>query len=235
MTRPARHRLAWLGALPLLAKPITRTMPWLTLISGCLAGLAFLTIMARVADASHAQLSQGTVRLAFLPAVAALAFVLRAPFRPLTQATPVPAWVTPAGHLLLAAPVLVVTGGAYLRIMAHAGNHALAVYPLISQLAGWCAVAVAAAACLERSRYADLGGAIAAPVAFAAIALTWYLPVTAKFLVAPPATAERVAVAWYSVASAALLLTGAALRDRWHRYTRRRSMWRPDRPLEMQA
>jgi len=233
MKRPARRRLAWLDALPLLARYITRTMPWATLICGCLAGLAFLALIASVA-ASGSPLSQGTVRLAFLPVVGALAFVIRAPFRPLTQATPVPAWVTPAGHLLLAAPVLAATGWAYLHVMARgilshalAQPHAIvqppAVYPVIAQLAGWCAVVVAAAACVDRSRYADLGGAIAAPVTFAAIAVAWYLPATARILVEPPATAHGVTIAWYSAASAALILTGAALRDRWHRYTRRRS------------
>jgi hypothetical protein len=116
--RPARRpRLSWLRALPLLARPITQTMPWVTLITGCLAGTAFLAVMARVAGTSHSPLGLGTVRLAFLPAVAALAFVLRAPFRPVTQATPVPAWVAPAGRILLAALVLAVTCWAQLRIM----------------------------------------------------------------------------------------------------------------------
>jgi hypothetical protein len=220
-----RSRLSWLRALPPLARPITQTMPWVTLITGCLAGTAFLAVMARVADTSHSPLGLGTVRLAFLPAVAALAFVLRAPFRPVTQAAPVPDWVAPAGHLLLAAPVLAVTCWAQLRIMAHTiPPHTLgqppAVYPVIAQLTGWCAVTVAAAACADRSRYADLGGAIAAPVSFAAIALAWYWPVTSRFLVEPPASAHGVSIAWYSIASAALVLTCAAMRDRWHRYTR---------------
>src|SRR6202046_640174 len=114
-----RPRMSWLRALPLLAQPITRTMPWVTLISGCLAGTAFLAAMARVADTSRSPLDLGTVRLAFLPAIAALAFVPRAPFRPLTQATPVPAWLAPAGHIALAAPVLAVTCWAQLRIAAH--------------------------------------------------------------------------------------------------------------------
>jgi hypothetical protein len=219
-----RHRLAWIRALPLLARHVVRTMPWVTLISGCLAGLAFLAIMARVADTSHSPLTQGTVRVAFLPAVAALAFVVRAPFRPLSQVTPVPAWVTPASHLLLAAPALAATCWAQLLIMARTIPPALgrppASYPLAAQLAGWCAVAVAAAACADRSRYADLGGAVAVPVTFAAIALTWYAPVTARFLVDPPATAHGVTIAWYAIAAAALALTGAAMRDQWHRYAR---------------
>jgi hypothetical protein len=220
-----RPHLSWLRALPLLARPVTRTMPWVTLISGCLAGTAFLAVLARVADTSHAPLGLGTARLAFLPAIAALAFVLRAPFRPVTQATPVPAWLAPAGHIALAAPVLAVTCWAQLRIVAHTIpphtlSHLPAIYPLIAQLIGWCAVTVAAAACADRSRYADLGGAIAAPVSFAAFALAWYMPVTSRFLVEPPATAHGVTIVWYSIATAGLALSCAAMRDRWHRYTR---------------
>ncbi len=223
--RPARRsRLSWVRALPLLARPITRTMPWVTLITGCLAGTVYLAVTAGLAGASHSPLGQGTVRLAFLPAVAALAFVPRAPFRPLSQTTPVPAWVAPAGHLLLAAPILAVTCWAQLRIVAHTITpHAIylpAVYPLIAQLTGWCVVTVAVAACVDRSRYADLGGAIAAPVSLVAIALAWYAPVISRVLVEPPATAHAVTIAWYANATAALTLTCAAMRDRWHRYSR---------------
>ncbi len=222
-----RPCLSWLRALPLLARPITRTMPWVTLITGCLAGTAFLAVMARVAGTSHSPLDLGTARLAFLPAIAALAFVLRAPFRPVTQVTPVPAWLAPAGHIALAAPVLAVACWAQLRIVAHTIplrtlGHPPAIYPVIAQLTGWCAVTVAAAACADRSRYADLGGAIATPASFAAIALAWYAPVTSRFLIEPPATAHAVTIAWYSIATAGLALSCAAMRDRWHRYTRSR-------------
>jgi hypothetical protein len=200
-------------------------MPWVTLLTGCLAGTVYLAVMAHIADASHWLLSQGYVRFAFLPAVAALAFALSSPFRPLTQTTPVPACVTPVGHVLLAAPVLAATCCAQLRIMTdaippHAVGHPPAVYPLIAQFTGWCAVTVAAAACVERSRYADLGGAIAIPVSFAGIALAWYLPVIKKVLVEPPATMHGVTIAWSAIATAALALTCAAMRDQWHRYTR---------------
>jgi hypothetical protein len=223
-SRPAHGRLAWLGALPLLARPITRTMPWLTLIIGCLAGVTYLAILAHAADAAHWSLSQGYVRFAFVPAIAALAFVVRAPLRPLTQTTPVPVWVAQVGYLLLAAPVLALTCWAELRIIAHTiprhADHA-AVYPLIAQLTGWCMVTVAAAAWADRSRYADLGGVIAAVVSFAAVALVWYLPVTGRFLVDPPATQHHVTVTWYAIVTAALALTCLAMRDQWHRYARR--------------
>jgi hypothetical protein len=213
------HRLT---ALPPLTRHITATMPWITLLAGCLAGTGFLAVLAHVAGTSHGPLDRGTVRLAFLPAVAALAFLLRTPFRPLTQTTPVPAWVVPAGHLLLAAPVLALTCWAQLLIVArtippHTIGHPPAVYPVIAQLTGWCAITVAAAACADRSRYADLGGAIAVPVSFAAIALVWYAPVTSRIVTGPPATALGVTTAWYAIAAAALALTCAAMRDRWHR------------------
>jgi hypothetical protein len=171
-------------------------------------------------------LGLGDVRFAFLPAVAALAFVPRTTFRPLTKTTPVPAWVTPAGHLLLAAPILAATCWAQLRIIAHTVpphtlGHLPAVYPLVAQLTGWCAVTVAAAACASRSRYADLGGAIAASVSLTLITLAWYAPITSRFLAEPPATPHGVTIAWYAVPSAALILSCVAMRDQWHRYSRR--------------
>jgi hypothetical protein len=221
-----RPRLSWLRTLPLLVRPMTRTMPWATLITGCLAGTVFLAVLAFVVSTPRQPLGQGDVRIAFLPAVAALAFVLRAPFRPLTQTTPVPAWVAPAGHLVLAAPVLAATCWAQLRIMAHTLpphilGHPPAVYPLIAQLTGWCAIAVAVAVCADRTRFADLGGAIAAPVSFVAIALAWYAPVGPRFLVEPPASADRVTVAWYLVVATALVLACMAMQDHWHRYARK--------------
>jgi hypothetical protein len=233
--RPARRPdLPWLRALPYMPRYIVRTMPWTTLLTGCAAGTAMLAVVAQIAR-SDWPFGQGAVRLAFLPAIAALAFVPRARFRPLTQATPVPAWVGPVGHILLAVPVLALTCWAQLSIVAHTftiqamplppgGNlgtsHPPAVYPLTAQLTGWCMVAVAVAACVDRSRYADLGAAVAAPISLGAIALAWYVPVTSRVLVEPPATAHGVTIAWYAIASAASALTWAAMRDQWHRYSR---------------
>jgi hypothetical protein len=235
---PVRHarrsRLAWLRALPQLARPITQTMPWIPLIIGCLAGTGYLALIAHVADTAHWLLGQGYVREAFIPAVAGLAFAVRAPFRPLTQVTPVPAWIAPAGHLLLAAPILAATCWAQLGIAAHSiatltRGHPPTVYPLIAQLTGWCAVTVAAAACVDRSRYADLSGAAAVPVTAVAILLAWYVPATHKLLAEPPATAHGVTVAWYAIATGALALTCAAMRDQWHRYRPHRHRRSPPR------
>lgn len=230
-TGPARRSsLSWLRALPYMPRYIAWTMPWTTLLTGCVAGTAMLAVVAQVAR-SDWPFGQGAVRLAFLPAIAALAFVPRARFRPLTQATPVPTWAGPIGHILLAVPVLALTCWAQLSIVAHTfrsqvvlslngpgTTHPPAIYPLIAQLTGWCMVAVAVAACVDRSRYADMGGAIAAPVSLVAIALAWYVPITSRVLVLPPATAHGVTIAWYVIAALALAATCAALGDRWHRY-----------------
>jgi hypothetical protein len=222
-----RYRLSWLRVLPLLVRHVARTTPWAALSSGCLCGTVALAVVAHFAVTGHWQLGQAAVRYAFLPAVAALAFVPRASFLPLTRVTLVPSWVTPAGQILLAVPVLAATGWAQLRIMAwtvplRAPGHQGAIYPLIAELTAWCLVAVAAAACIDRSRYADLGGAMAAPVSLVAVGLVWYWPVTGRFLAEPPATAHGVTVAWSCIAAAAAALAVAAMRDGWHRYSRRR-------------
>ena len=221
--RRSRPAGSWPRALPAAARHAAAATPWATLLAGCLTGTALLVLLAYVARHSHQPLSQNVVRLTFLPAVAALAFVPRDPLRPLTQAAPAPGWLTSAGQTLLAAPVLAATCWAQLLLMDHTAVPLAprpAVYPLLAQLTGWCAVAVAAAACCDRSRYADLGGAVAAPVSLAVIALAWYGPRIDRLLLAPPATAHAAAIAWYAIAAAALLLTAAAMRDRWHRYPR---------------
>ncbi len=128
--------------------------------------------------------------------------------------------MTLAGHLLLAAPVLAVTCWAELRVIPPAIRTVEPFYALLAQLIGWSAVVVAVAASVARSRFAYLGGAIAAPIAFAIIALVWYTPQTAKFLVQPPAIPHSVAVGWYAITAAALIVTCATMRDHWHRYAR---------------
>jgi hypothetical protein len=223
-----RSRLCWLRTLPLLARYLVRTMPWVTLTGGCLVSLAIFDALVRIVahDQGTFWLDQGTVRLCLLPAAAALAFVPYLPFRPVTRTTPVPAWVTPAGHLLLAVPFLAGTCWAELRIMAPVIAHATRpdsyepMYAFAAQLISWAALVVAATACLSRSRFADLSGAIAFPVAFALIAVAWYTPQTALFLVAPFATARSITIGWSAITAVALVLTLAALRDHWHRYTR---------------
>jgi hypothetical protein len=217
-------RLAELRVLRLLARHLTRTMPWAALIAGCATGTLLLAALAYFADKSHYSLSQTTVRFCFLPAVVAVAFVLRAPVQSLADAAPAAAWLSSAGHILLATPVLAATCWAQLGVMSHTIPRSAAadpaIYPLLAQLTGWCAICVAAAACVDRSRYADLGGTVATPIAMAAIALAAFDPAARRILAGPPATPRAATIAWYIVTAAALALTAAALSDRWHRYSR---------------
>jgi len=191
------------------------------LLAACATGTVVLAVLG---ETSRTPLDQGTVRLTFLPAVAALAFVPRTPSQALVGTAPLPAWVTPAAQTLLAVPAVATTCWAQLMIMtttvpADAG-HQPAIYPLIAQFTGWCAIGVAVATACDRSRYSDLGGAVAAPLALAAIALAWVTPGLKDVLALPPATPQTATIAWYILATGVLALAGVGMRDRWHRYTR---------------
>jgi hypothetical protein len=219
-----RPRRFWTSALPALVSHLTRTTPWATLFAGCASGTLVLAVLAHFAGRSP--LDQSTVRVTFLPAVAALAFVPHTHFRPVTQATPVPTWIAVAGQTLLALPVLTVTCWAQLQLMAStkpagAIGSPPAVYPLLAQLTGWSLLTLAIAACCERTRYAALSGAIAVPVSATLIAGAEFTPVLQRHLLTPPATPHAATIAWCAVAAVALALTGVASRDQWHRYARK--------------
>jgi hypothetical protein len=223
----SRPRRAHAQPAVLVARHAIMTTPWPTLTAGCLTGTAVLALLAYFAGTSHTPLNQTTVRLTLLPAVAALIFVPHTPLRPLAQTTPLPTSIPSATQVILAVPVLVFTSWVQLVIMAHthptiARHHLAAIYPLIAQLTGWAAIALAIAAGCDRSRYADLTGAIAAPITLAVIAFCWFTPGVEDLLVTGPATPRTATAAWYSIAAASLAITVAALRDTWHRYTRRR-------------
>jgi hypothetical protein len=219
-----RRRSEWARAAPALVPHIVRTTAWVTLIAGCASGTIVLALLAHVAH--HSPISQGTVRVTFLPAVAALAFAPHGHFRPVVDTTPVPTWIAPAGHVLLALPLLALTCWVQLRLMnstypAGSAGHLPAVYPLVAQLAGWSALTMAIAACAERTRYAALSGAIAVPIGFALIALTTFTTALERHLLVPPASPHAATIAWLSIAAAAVILTSLSMRDHWRRYTRR--------------
>jgi hypothetical protein len=223
--RPTRQPSRfWTSALPSLARHLIRTMPWATLLAGCVSGTAAMVLLTRFA--AQTPLDQGTVRITFLPAVAALAFVPHAHFRPLVEATPVPLWIASVGQTLLALPVLAVTCWVQLQLMASTepsadAGHLPAVYPLLAQLTAWSVLTVAIATCCERTRYAALSGAIAVPVSFTLIAAASFAPALERNLLTPPAAPHAATVAWYAITAAALVLAIVAVRDHWRRYTRR--------------
>jgi hypothetical protein len=220
--RPHRARSALL-----VARQAVAMMPWATLVAGSVAGTAVLALLAYFAGTSHTPLDETTVRLTLLPAVAALTYVPHDPLRPLAQTVPLPSWIASATPIVCAVPVLALTSWVQLVIMAHthpsaARHHLAAIYPLIAQLTGWATLALAVASCCDRSRYADLASAIAAPITLAMIAFAWFTPGVKDLLVTGPATPRSATIAWYSIAAASLAVTTAALGDTWHRYTLRR-------------
>jgi hypothetical protein len=223
-----RPRRFWTHATPGLARHIFATTPWATLIAGCASGTVVLALMAHFAG--HSPLNQDTVRLTFVPAVGALAFVPHVQFQPVIQTTPVPTWIAPAGQVLLAIPVLALTCWVQLELMtstfpARDAKHLPATYPLIAQLTGWSLIALSIAACCQRTRYAALSGAIAAPVTFVAIAASSFIPVLDRYLVTPPESANATTIAWYTISCAGLAVAIVATRDGWHRYLRRLHVW----------
>jgi hypothetical protein len=170
---------SWPRALPAVFQYATMTTPWATLLAGCLIGTGILWLLRYIADTSRSSVDQNTMRFTVLPAVAGLAFVPRAAFRPLVDATPVPAWLAPVAQTALALPALVLTCWLQLLLIHPNGPpgpiaHPPAIYPLLAQLTGWCALTLAIAVCTERSKYADLGGAVAAPAGLTLIALATY-------------------------------------------------------------
>jgi hypothetical protein len=207
-----------------LAPFVVRTTPWVPLLGGCVAGTALLDLTAHVMHDSHGTVDQNTLRLTFLTAVAALAFVPRAPMRPITQVVATPSWIVPVGQTLMGLPVVALTAWLQMRIV-EAGVPARArptIYPLLAELVAWCCIAIATATCTDRTRYADLGGMVAVPLTFALIAIAWYTPGLRSHLVVPPASPTQSAIGWYVIAAIAIVAGCVSLRDPWQRYTRRR-------------
>lgn len=202
---------------------LMRTTPWAALLAGCASGTLVLALLAHFAG--HSPLDQSTVRITFLPSVAALAFAPHTHSRPVIATAPLPTWIAATGQTLPALPLLAITSWVQLRLMAGtvpAGTiaHPAAVYPLLAQLTAWSLLAVTVAVCCERTRYASLSGAIAVPVSAALIAGVEFTPALQRYLLTPPAGPHTATIAWYTIAAAALTVAGVAVRDQWHRYVR---------------
>jgi hypothetical protein len=214
--RPQPHRARVLRtALPHLAA----TMPWGTLLGGCAIGVAISVVDYRFAGtASDAVGVTTVVRAAFVPLVLVAAFLAADPHRPLVATLPAPAWLTTATHTALALPVLagtaalqlrlaiaeLATGQRYSPVPAHLPWPALA-----AELGVAVAIALAVASIVARTRWHELGGAIAAPVALAVI--------VAGHAVTPAAVT---AVTWrvLLVGAVALAIAAWAQRDPWRRW-----------------
>ena len=193
------------AALPHLAA----TMPWGTLLGGCAIGLAISLVAYRLAGpAADTAGVTAVLRAAFIPLVLVAAFLAADPHRGLVAALPAPAWLTAATHTALALPVLVVTAAFQLHLaaaeLAAAERHTLvpAHLPwraLSGELAVAAAIALATASVVARTRWHELGGAIAAPVSLAVIVatqgawadVTWRRLLVGALAVATAAWAQR--------------------------------------------
>jgi hypothetical protein len=174
--RGARARVPR-AALPHLAA----TMPWGTLFGGCAIGLAASVVAYRFAGpAPDAAGVSAALRAAFVPLALVAAFLAADPHRDLVAALPAPAWLAAATHTALALPVLAGTAALQLRLAAaelaigqrYTSVPAHLPWPaLLAELGAATAIALATASVVARTRWHELGGAIAAPVSLAVIAV----------------------------------------------------------------
>jgi hypothetical protein len=230
--RPAGYRvsLAWYTA---------RLMAWGPLLTGCLAGIGFTVLLRIFAGQAETPASLGGgIRVAFVPVIAGLAFLLQDPHRLLTAALPVRDWLPPAVRVALALPVVALTGLLQLEIgdrALRADLHAAGQPPvplpspaLMTELGAWCLVTLLLAAAIGRTRWHDIAGISAAVGAVVVIGIAAILP----FHLIPAAVAGMSALQdrqwdaawqfWGATAVAAAVLLARATGDPWRRLTVRR-------------
>lgn len=218
---PAHARACGASRLSLLlaTRYLAMTMPWAVLLAGCAAGLGLA--LAAHQFASPARSTAGVtlgLRAGFVPVAVTVAFLAADPQRNLTATLPAPAWLSTVVHLAIALPLVGLTGYLQLELAAVPGpppgpGPAAATLPwpgLLAEFAAWSACAVAVAAGVTRTRWRDLGGALAGPAALGLIAL---------LAVASPGPAWS----WWAVGGAAALIAGWESRDPWLRFRR----WTP--------
>ena len=224
-----------------LAWHVAQALPWGTLLAGCLTGIGVTAALRIFAGPTETPVDLGGgVRASFVPVMAGLAFLLHDPNRQLTGALPAPAWLTPAIRVALAVPVLALTGAIQLDLGAralavdlHTTGQPAAELPwvaLTTELAAWCALALALAAGLDRTRWRELAGVVAAVGALAVAGALALLPLhmlPAAITEMTRAQARQWTAAWrlWAAAGGAAALTAAwAAGDPWRRVRL------PDRP-----
>lgn len=209
-------------------------MPWPALLGGCLTAVAVSAaggLLTRALQSPGADLLTGRASIAAL--LAGVSFLGAEPQRALLATLPVRGRVTTALRAALGLPAVALAAwyviartDAEVRIALGAGGAGQAA-PLPAALAfeaaAGLALAFALACAVSRTRWADLGGIVAAPAALAAVAA---LAVAAPSLFPVPAagaTAGR-QPGWPTAdamcgALTAIALTGACLatRDPWRR------------------
>ncbi len=177
----------------MLAWHVAGLLPWGPLLAGCLAGIGVAAALRIFAGPIETPVDLGAgIRASFVPVVAGLAFVMHDPYRQLTGALPAWPWLTPAIRVGLALPVLALSCLIQLQVAAralaadlHTVNHGLASHGVAglpwvaftAEFAAWCALAIALAASLDRTRWRDQSGFAAAALALAMVGGLALLPV----------------------------------------------------------
>jgi hypothetical protein len=178
------------------------------------------------------------LRTAFAATALGMAFLLHDPADDLLETLPTPVRSLRAARLLITLPVLVPAGAAQLALAGHAlatdealqglGHRPLAWPGLAIELAGFCGLALLAAAIVGRGRWRELGGALAGPLGLGLIAALCLAPLglTPTAYLLHPTRADhgawRIAeAAWAAVVVLSAALAGCASRDRWQRLARR--------------
>lgn len=235
--RPGRLRPGlWAGRHLLL------TMPWTSAVAFGAVGAAMTYSISLLAGPSQSPaVLLASMRAGLAVATLGLCFLFADPAPLLTETLPARPWTLRAMRVVLALPIVAVSGLAQVS----AGLRALATDdpPGISlpraaawggfgiELAAFCALALLAAALVARSRRRELGGALAAPLALLVIAALAAVPhhvdvYPSGYLVDPSALgqaawagAER---AWAVVCAVALAGAAWGSRDLWSRLRRPR-------------
>jgi hypothetical protein len=210
-----------------LAGHLALGTPWVPLLAGCCAGTGLSLAMDFTARTQDPRLVATLVRASFVPVLAGLAFVLQDRHWLLSASLPVPGWIATAMRAGLVLPFLAVTCWLQLsladrtlaKIRAGGTLPALAIG---AEFAGACAITLAAAAVVQRSRWHDLGGALALPLAFivlAALAFGPLRPLPTQIMTTGtwPQGWVRTTVLAAVLAVVAAAATAWSGRDRWRR------------------
>jgi hypothetical protein len=227
LQRPAGRRV-------MLARHVARTTSWGPLLAGCVTGIGVTVALRIFAGPIESPSALGLgVRASFVPVVAGLAFLLHDPYRQLTRALPARTWLPSALRLAMALPALGLSSVVQLLMAARAlavdlqaarpPAGSLPWLALTAELAAWCAVALALAAGLERTRWHDLAGLVAAVCALAVVAALALAPLhllPGTIIDMTSAQQRQWAAAWQlwaAVAAAAAVIAGWAAGDPWRR------------------
>jgi hypothetical protein len=235
-TRLARRHAEMCGERSsgiVLMRHVARTTAWVPLLAGCITGCAVAAALLALARAGESPAALGVgIRVSFIPVIAGVAFLLRDPGRLLITTLPARAWLTPALRVGMAVPVLAASCAAQLRLAADAlaadvrAPAALPWVALAGELAAWCAATLALAAALERTRWQDLAGLIAALGAMATVAASALRPLhllTATITGMTSAQQRQWTTAWqFWALTLAIATAGAcwAAGDPWWRLPR---------------